>query len=749
MIFIVQTTGAKQSIKAYCLSCIASSEYTIIPVSDSTILDLTQTCLEHLRIQFTTISLKEFRALNLVSLRAHEQLIYDAIDDSTTLYDIAQQLLFCVELDSGQSLNNLEDLPCVVSRSPQVSEQALMYSLLNRRPLIILSNNDALLFQVCHRVKSLFISLDEHFNTTDLVALFAAKVNFENTVPCGFMYPYGDTEREWFVIKNTIYSNLPYPHQRELSLHYPLEPSSMQYSDERVSFFMGNTDSAHEINQDLLQPKELLITLSHSNGVDMPLGKTVLCPRLTQYCEKHNPLIKAMPCFYKGGECSRTSPGVESFQVNDIKARVAFFYTCWGILFKGGLFDPDVSFARQLVLSPYVGSIISSYSLSHMDKSVISNFIEHYYQNCSLGSIVDKLNAFHFQRYHDNEYTMIILGDPEFKSRKKRVKPIESLFPPDIALFVANEDQYKRQSNIINTPAYSVYQEQISSFLLDISFTKFVVLGSQSLPHPEMRSLAQVFGRQLDVVVSRMSVQFKRSIEHRLSPFDINQAQSYFRAYLKRYQRAWVQYFLVLNKHYGGLVRLQMDRYYKIINTENETSKRCPYCRGSLIVNHLSHVTNPAVQRRIYECYNCTTVQDGSYDFSISSICCNSIVSLSKGSLISLDLTKDVDCEGESLYIACLCIEPFYKKKNIEPHSICQNGSLTLNKGENHIVIEMELPIVPSHFSVGTYFLNAIIIVASSVVLLRRQIVIADTPSFRCEAGEGVGLATENVMEKG
>lgn len=725
MIYVVITDTQEQFVKAYFLAvCLNTDTNRILPVSNDQMSELCKQTLIFLKTDYTYISFNTLLKTKTSLLSEEDALYFNKINSNNQLSDIAYFKTKIVFEDNKKKRGALDHCSAyVVSLSQTISQQAIQYALLMNRSLILIKSFEEVnqLFSLFEHASSYFISFSDDLDMLNFVDFLDKKNKNNNNVPFAIMYPYGDIEREFFVIKTFLFTISSYPYKYKNSFHFPLEQPNFSFQGENAHLYLGQHSNLDELELVLTQPLNLLFSMSHSNGVDMGLGRIVLCPR------ENEPLlgnsdVRAMPCFFDLELCSRKTANNKIIKLNKLKAYIAFFYTCWGILLKNGLYDTTVSFARQLVLSPCVGTIISTYTMSHLDNSIISRFFNYIQKNLTISEVIKKLNAQHYKAYLDNPHTLIILGDPELKLNQMFVSDFSEMFPDKVSSHLIEKGIIKFEKFILNTNEICL-NLTIGQIITDILYTKTVVLGSKSLSSDQLNTLLDGFMMFLDkfwifllLIKKRLSQADKHPVNHDIILNELSKS-------INKYHKYWVDYFITMNTNFGGLVRLQIDRYFDEKNKFESSENVCPYCSGNFVENELSLIEHEQLTRRVFECYSCTTIFDSNAIFTFGTIICDKFWIKNNAPKLLIQLSSLNFPKGEFKYTLCVCLEPFYKKGQPNISSIVKTNYINISdKNAQIIEIEVDDFVLLDMYTTGQYYLNVMISVQTSISFLRRSI---------------------------
>lgn len=728
MIHLILSNSQKKLASAYFLAQAYKGDDCFIPISDETVCSLCEETLNFLKLPYKITPSDEIINSKAAYFSNHDLEYFNAIDESTSLIDIALKKNNEVYyFDNHQVLNSKTATSFndayIVSCSSTISDQAVKYSLLTRRPLILINLSQyEVFFTHFSQAKSYFISFAEDLTTTSFVNFIDIKIKSGNDVPSAMMYPYGVVEREFFIIKSYLLTKYPYPYDERFSFHFPLDYPNLNYQSKNMSIFLGKQKDTKLLIDELAEPLHLLFSASHSNGVDMDIGNIVLCPRENKKIAK--PLLqKAMPCFFDLNICSRKSTSNEIIHIRHLKTKIAFFYTCWGLLLKGAIYDVTTSFARQIVLSPYIGLFITTYTMSHLDKSIALRFTELCFNNLAVGSIINSLNAEHYKAYDDIPNTLVVLGDPEFIPIKNSLNSMENLFPQKILQYLNKKGIAKHPIIMESKVNIELVNKNISVILSDIIFVKCIMIGSKALPNHDIQLLISKFSAILDDFCGFLLIFKKRIKQEDKQYIDFELFNKKLLEYVNIFHVNLVRYFILLNSSYGGLIRLQVDKYFDETGSAERIEKFCPYCSGYLVKNTFSLIENDQLRRNTFECFNCTTIIDSRVTYKFAIINASPFWQRGMSHKISIQLYLADLALGEYSYTICACLEPFNKKTQNSISFFEDKGSILLNN-DNLTSLEIKLSdfTVSEHYTKGQYYLNVLIIFQSSVAVLRRSI---------------------------
>lgn len=170
-------------------------------------------------------------------------------------------------------------------------------------------------------------------------------------------------------------------------------------------------------NNDLTQ------IFTHSDGVDMSLGKAVMCPLINDFPNIDN---KNPSCVITS-HCHRIKKDIRVALNSDllispdmIKSKIFISHICWGILFSKNVIDPRWGIVRSFLKNPNIGVCITTWKAVRSNFDTLEDLIHDMLKGHSVGQAISNFNNSSNSRKHD--INLCILGDPKFK-----LNPVENL----------------------------------------------------------------------------------------------------------------------------------------------------------------------------------------------------------------------------------------------------------------------------------------------------------------------------------
>jgi len=191
----------------------------------------------------------------------------------------------------------------------------------------------------------------------------------------------------------------------------------------------------------------------------------------------------------------------------------------------------------------------------------------------------------------------------------------------------------------------------------------------------------------------------------------------YRRERIREFQMSWAHLFRALCAEVGGLVRMQVDRYFSPPVGSERGTEICRYCSGLAKTSLQSLVAHEHVVRRQHECHACGTVFDGVAIFRSGAIKCSERWRRGATHDVRIGVTTDRALSGN--FVAAAVVEPFRKRVD-SPAVVIAEGELP----ETATTFELGFPALTLQSSAltGSHHLNVILIADVHVLFLRREI---------------------------
>lgn len=265
--------------------------------------------------------------------------------------------------------------------------------------------------QISRSESPVLISLGGGIRFRDMAALMRRVT--QQGVSCGFL----DTWRSAFEAER---------HAAELvswSSHLP-PGCTLWLQDSDLSEMHGRYDDVNllDVQADpaqslLLSQRRILGLASHSNGVDAPLGQSLLCGLLAW--SKSPPLTRYLPCGF-GGPCRglrMSEDGVwrnpNLIEPSQLIGDVLILGVCDGVLMADGRFDPAGGLLNGLLKPGSIRQVITTYKHWPMDEASLLAACLIADSGTPLGEIVLMLNRAYLDRASSNgDPPWLLIGDP-------------------------------------------------------------------------------------------------------------------------------------------------------------------------------------------------------------------------------------------------------------------------------------------------------------------------------------------------
>ncbi|CCI26490.1 hypothetical protein MICAH_40002 [Microcystis aeruginosa PCC 9809] len=725
-VFLVEGQNSEDLYKAYLLAGLCSCfsvGYTIIPTSVPEVSALVAESLTFLNYPCTRLSVNEAEAL--IESQARELLTSfrerSSLKKLPKLPVSSYQLLYpekylqLAKTSQVTMASTIAGQAVVVAVSEEGLQQALPFALLTGRTLLYAENLDQLdgaFFKITQQATSFYVALPSDLKVDELEQLFAAKEDSLNPAPLGVFYPFGYIEREFFALKSFLFERYQLTSNLPFNFFYPLETKSQIIEVGQMAFLVGKVRNKADILRRLTSPAEYLFATPHSNGVDMSLGEVVLCARKNY--GNNGSLTKVMPCF-RADVCNRKTQTNELLAPSALRSKVVFLYTCWGVLLRKSVYDVETSLAYQLAGSPYTAAILTTYSMSLLDRAAGLLVADLYSKNESLGRAVRDFNSYHFEKYQDTPHVVILFGDPEFRRGASTPFNLHDILTNNNSL-----------SSFLQASGTQLYNSSFSSnlppplpdsFFAQINYTRCVVNGTKLLQlEPFKAPLEELSASSEQLWMSGMLFNSRLQQQNRFR-FDSEQMLTLLARNFQQFHQTWFNLYKSMVNNLGGYVRLQVDRYFTMMPLAEKKASQCSYCGTELQQCTQEMVGNQSVRRRLMECLNCATVFDGLEHFQMGRIQCSEFWRLSTPQLLRVMFVCSNATFGQ--YFVGALLEPFNKKENVKMPRAFTSGALSKSNG---ITYTVELPemFVPSYLTPGCYHLNVLVLVDEKVLLLRR-----------------------------
>lgn len=162
---------------------------------------------------------------------------------------------------------------------------------------------------------------------------------------------------------------------------------------------------------------DLLIVTTHSDGIDAPVGRKVICPLLPSPIEHRG--VNRPTCLLTQ-HCHRLKVGLSEALASGrlispraIRSRVVLLRTCFGLLPNGALNDYRYGLLRSIAANPKVGAVIASWNVTFADSTATEHVVDALRAGASLGAAVAEFNRSPAACQTGDR--MCLVGDPNLR----------------------------------------------------------------------------------------------------------------------------------------------------------------------------------------------------------------------------------------------------------------------------------------------------------------------------------------------
>ncbi len=554
--------------------------------------------------------------------------------------------------------------------------------------------------------KYAMLFVDRTISTQQINTLNKSLVDSHNQCCVGLIGP-GDKSLCWLMaIKSFLYTYCDHrqtaPESTYInaisSEHEELETSSYQW-------LQGIKDE-EKIKKALSNPKDLLLIIAHSNGVDMGISKGVALCAKKDFNKAVVPL-KAMECFHTDS-CIRCQNKDNRIAPSSIKANTLFLYTCWGAMIGESVFDLDISLFKALISAPGVGSLLTTYTMSNFDPRLALDFGKKYAAGEALGSITTELNRVISQlldKSGDRVYPFLLIGDPSY---------LKSQYDEQAHSKFSDQLSWKNKNSERSTDhKLATLYDDIK--IDDFQYTDASIMGSVILPSDAIKDSVTRLNNSKRGLLTYLIVNNYFDTNDYAERGQASDARIICKHFMNIH-KAWIKMYLEMVSAYGGYIRLQIDRFYKELPEQKTDSAACHYCSAHVIIRNLAFKDRSNDTSRILgECVNCGTVLDAALPVTHAKICGNNKVIEGKGSF-SVSLGFSEEQKGLATLVGIL--EPFDKKNKDAEIVFSTTQSFKGSTLEKNFELAMEKANAP----VGHRYLNVLSLINGKPVFLRRSI---------------------------
>lgn len=605
--------------------------------------------------------------------------------------------------------------PVVLGIGADGAQEACKFALLTGRPVRFVPDRDALPSAVAElaSARSMLIAPGLTFDNALLHALVKAMGQVGCDIPHGWLYPFGSFERDYALLKSVIFGLASPTKPRPFHFMFPLEATTDVRGANGDRWVFGQAMDAADSVTLLQEPAEFLAITGHSNGIDMGVGAAVLCPR-----DGVSPsdMDRMLPCFH-GAECSRKKAHTALCPVSSIRSAVVMLYTCWGAVLNRHIYDFRSSLLFDLVKSPAVGAVITTYSSTLMDASACVEMAVHHARRARIGVAVQSVNAEHFRRYRDVSHVLVLFGDPEQRGSHER--PLLDDVSRQAAPIARVLTRRRAESAVADPDDRQRVQVAAATRRISaINHLRAVVSGHRALQLEAIAPALTRVGEGLD----RMWLWQTRYLL-RVHQFGVESAGSPGTVYFVELQRVHTglfDFFGGMVSQLGGLLHLQTDGMFLDDDQSKSTVvATCPYCGSESLRVTQCMAGDDRVTRQLHKCDNCAVVQDGDASIVDARFDTHDTWPRSAGTELRVRACFDADSMRVPFLVGVV-MEPFHKRRQQPPLLAFKAG--TLNPGDGALDVAFDAQPLPAGTVRGSYFLNALVLVGERHAFIRRAV---------------------------
>jgi hypothetical protein len=605
--------------------------------------------------------------------------------------------------------------PMVLGIGADGAHEACKFALLTGRPVRLVTDRDALpaAMSAMACARSLMIAPGAAFDNELLHALAEAMRRSGCDIPHGWLYPFGVFERDYALLKCVIFGYAAPPEPRPFHFMFPLEAAA----DVRVAngdrWVFGQALSAADSVSLLQEPAEFLAITGHSNGIDMGVGGGVLCPRDGAALSDAD---RVLPCF-NGAGCSRRNARNELCAVSSVRCEVAMLYTCWGAVLNRHVYDFRSSLLFDLVKSPAVGAVVTTYASTLMDASASVEMAEQYARRVRLGVAVQSVNAGHYRRYRDVPHALVLFGDPDQRSAHERPLLDSALRQ---AAPIARVLLHRRAEPIEidqDGGRQCAHVAAIAGRISAINHLRAVVSGHRAL---QLEAIGPALAR-VSAGLDRIWLWNTRYLlrVQQFGATGMGSAGAYI-GELQRVHDGLFDFFGSMVSQLGGLLHLQTDGMF----LDDSRSRwlldsTCPYCGSRSLRVTQRMAGDDRVVRQLHKCDNCAVVQDSDASIADASFDTHDTWPRSTGGAFRLRAHFNAEMLRQP-FLAGVVMEPFHKRQQLPPLRVFKTG--TLEPGDGMLDVAFDALPLPEGTVRGSYFLNALFLIGERHAFMRRAI---------------------------
>ncbi len=247
------------------------------------------------------------------------------------------------------------------------------------------------------------------------------------------------------------------------------------------SLVIGGKADTSTLKTSISSNFEILTLLGHSDGLDIGIGSSVICPINSDLKN-----FEKLSCVYNNW-CYRLNDNVSNIRnnryfisINDVKANVLISLCCFSLILSESKLDPNTSFLAQLVQNGQIGSAIVAWGIGFFKPNEIEELQHMVSHGLSLG---ETINKYKYEPVMKNKrIRLAIIGDPEVCfAPTKDMNRYENIYTKNKVSRVSKNISFKKQF------ASNLYKKIVSDKISNLKLDKTDFILNQDLKLEENR----------------------------------------------------------------------------------------------------------------------------------------------------------------------------------------------------------------------------------------------------------------------
>jgi hypothetical protein len=185
---------------------------------------------------------------------------------------------------------------------------------------------------------------------------------------------------------------------------------------------LGSAAPAQAVRTAMGGGSGVLAVSSHGDGVDVFLGETLaLCPLdrgVAEAGRRRAPSCCVRGICHRHGQPTELVAGTDLVMSPDeVRARIALFDVCYGILAADSLIDPRWALGPRLVANDGIGALVTTWELVLLEPSKLEPLVEDLRRGATVGAAVNRFNRSAASRRTATR--LCVFGDPRTRVAPK------------------------------------------------------------------------------------------------------------------------------------------------------------------------------------------------------------------------------------------------------------------------------------------------------------------------------------------